>query len=422
MAIRPDSPRVAPPLFDAFDLKAAPVVESERLVAMDVLRGFVLLGILVMNIQSFAMPLAAYVNPTAYGDLTGANLWVWIAGHVFFDQKFMAVFAMLFGAGILLMSGRAGVDAPRLHQRRMGWLIAFGLIHAYVFWYGDILFVYGACGLLAYLFIDAPPSRLLALACGLLVVGCLPAIGFGMSISPDDAVRLRDEYWRPTADVLARELAAYRGGFVAQSRHRVPEAFQSQTIYFLIFLLWRVLGLMLAGMALLKLDVLTGRRPAAFYARLGAAGFAAGLPLVVFGLWQNFAHGWSVEYSMYLGTLWNYWGSVAMAAGYAGAVVWIWRRGFMRALTSRLAAVGRTAFTNYILQTILATLIFYGHGLGLFGSVQRTAQAAIVIAIWAVSLIVSPWWLRRHRFGPLEWAWRSLTYGVAIEARIREPE
>ena len=411
MTILPNGPRVARPLFEAFELKAAPVVESDRLVAMDVLRGFVLLGILVMNIQSFAMPLAAYVNPTAYGDLTGANLWIWIVSHVFFDQKFMAVFAMLFGAGVLLMSGRAGAGAPHLHQRRMGWLMVFGLIHAYVFWYGDILFIYGACGFLAYLFIHESPARLLKVGGALLVIGCLPSIGFGMSVSPEDAVALRDEYWRPTADVLARELAAYRGGFAAQSSHRAPEAFQTQTIYFLLFLLWRVLGLMLAGMALLKLDVLTGRRPAAFYGRLAAAGFLAGLPIVAIGVQRNFAHGWSVEYSMYLGTLWNYWGSVAMAAGYTGLIIWLWRTGVMRALTSRLAAVGRMAFSNYILQTMLATLVFYGHGLGLFGSVQRTTQAAIVVAVWAVSLIVSPWWLRRYRFGPLEWAWRSLTYG-----------
>jgi uncharacterized protein len=395
----------------------APVVESDRLVTLDVLRGFVLLGILVMNIQSFAMPIAAYLNPTAYGDLTGANLWVWIAGHVFFDQKFMAVFSMLFGAGIVLMNRRAGTDGASLHQRRMGWLMAFGLIHAYVFWYGDILFAYGACGLVAYLFIDLPPPRLLKLAAVLLAAGSLSAIAFGASISADDVARLRDEHWRPAADVLDRELAAYRGGFLAQSQHRVPESFEAQTIYLLLSLAWRVLGLMALGMALLKLDVLTGRRSSAFYARLAAGAFAVGLPVVLIGLQRNIAHGWSVEYSMFFGTLWNYWGSVAMAVGYAALVMWIVRAHALAALTSRLAAVGRMAFTNYFLQTILATLIFYGHGLGLFGSVQRTAQVAIVFAIWAVSLIVSPWWLRRYRFGPLEWAWRSLTYGEKIVVR-----
>src|SRR5688572_2661431 len=112
---------------------AAPVAESDRLVAMDVLRGFVLLGILVMNIQSFSMPMAAYPNPTAYGDLTGANYWVWVISHLLFDQKFMTIFAMLFGAGILLMTGRAGDQAARIHRRRMGWLILFGLLHAHFF-------------------------------------------------------------------------------------------------------------------------------------------------------------------------------------------------------------------------------------------------------------------------------------------------
>src|SRR5688572_6289477 len=123
---RPARPKVAPPLFETGGPRAAPLAGPDRLVALDALRGFVLLGILVMNIQLFAMPVAAYVNPTAYGDLTGANLWVWVLSHVFFDQKFMSVFSMLFGAGIVLMSARAGAEAARLHWRRMAWLVVFG--------------------------------------------------------------------------------------------------------------------------------------------------------------------------------------------------------------------------------------------------------------------------------------------------------
>src|SRR5688500_4874542 len=103
-----------------------PVTESERIQAMDILRGFALFGILLMNIQSFSMISAAYINPTAYGDLTGANFLVWALCHVFADQKFVSIFSMLFGAGIVLMSGRAeaaGANAARLHYRRMGWLL-----------------------------------------------------------------------------------------------------------------------------------------------------------------------------------------------------------------------------------------------------------------------------------------------------------
>src|SRR5687768_15032886 len=149
---------------------AAPVAESDRLIAMDVLRGFVLLGILVMNIQSFAMPFSAYMNPTVYGDLTGANFWVWAIGHLLFDQKFITIFSMLFGAGILLMTARAGDQAGRIHRRRMGWLILFGLLHAHLFWYGDILYWYGMCGLLAYLFRHKAPKTLLAVGAVLIFI------------------------------------------------------------------------------------------------------------------------------------------------------------------------------------------------------------------------------------------------------------
>ena len=396
-------------------MHAAPVDDSQRIVAMDVLRGFVLLGILVMNIQSFAMPIAAYVNPTAYGDLTGANLWVWIVSHVFFDQKFMAVFSVLFGAGIVLMTARAGAGGARLHRRRMGWLILFGLLHAYLLWYGDILFAYGVCGLVAYAFREREPSLLIPVAIALLLVGALVPVAFGMSMSPEQTVEMSAEGWKPSADVLASELAAYRGGFAAQASHRLPQSLAFQTLYMAFFIFWRVLGLMLLGIALLRLDVLTARRPARAYAALAAAGFAIGLPLVLFGVRQHFAHGWSAEYSMFFGGLWNYWGSVFVALGYVGLMMAIARAGALPWLASRLAAVGRTAFSNYILQTLIATTIFYGHGFGLFGRVERTGQVAIVLAIWLVQLTLSPLWLRHFRFGPLEWVWRSLTYGRRIQ-------
>jgi uncharacterized protein len=392
-------------------MNAAPVADSERFVAMDVLRGFVLLGILVMNIQSFAMPFSAYMNPTSYGDLTGSNLWVWIFGHVFFDQKFMTIFAMLFGAGVLLMTARAGDEAGPIHRRRMLWLVLFGVAHGHLLWYGDILYAYGMCGLLAYLFRDRSPRALIAIAAVLILAGCLINVGLGAIAPPEEMTKMRDEMWRPTADVLSRELAAYRGGFLAQMRHRSPESLKFELFYFFMLFIWKILGLMLLGMALLKLDVFTARRPPAVYARMAAGGLAIGLPIVIYGMRQNFAHGWSVEYSLFTGGNYNYFGSLFVSFGYVGLFMWIVSRGVLPALTARLAAVGRMAFSNYIFQTLAATTIFYGHGFGLFGSVDRTGQLAFVFAIWAVQLIVSPIWLRRYRFGPLEWMWRSLTYG-----------
>ena len=132
-----------------------PVPESKRIPSLDAMRGFALLGILIMNIQSFSMIYAAYFNPTAYGDLSGVHRWVWILSHLFADQKFMTIFSMLFGAGIVLMAERAeaiGRSAAPLHVRRMLLLIAFGAAHAYLLWYGDILVIYGMSGMVVYLF------------------------------------------------------------------------------------------------------------------------------------------------------------------------------------------------------------------------------------------------------------------------------
>lgn len=391
-------------------MTAAPVTGTDRIVALDVLRGFVLLGILVMNIQSFGMPIAAYMNPTAYGDLTGANLWVWIASHVFFDQKFIAVFSMLFGAGVVLMTSRAGAAGKGLHRRRMGWLVLFGLLHAHLFWYGDILYAYGMAGLIAVTLRHARPRTLIAAAGFCLVLGSAIPVGMMTAMPADQAADMRDTMWRPTPERIDAELAAYRGGPLSQASHRTPEALAFETFIFAFFVIWKILALMWIGMALLKTDVLTARRTPRFYATMAAAGFGVGLPLVIWGMRENFAHGWSFEYSMLYGGQWNYWGSVAVALGYIATIMAVVRSGALGALGRRLAAVGRTAFSNYILQTVIATTIFYGHGFGLFGSVERTGLALIVLGIWALQLIVSPIWLRHYRFGPLEWLWRTAVY------------
>ena len=397
--------------------KAEPVAQTARIDSIDVLRGFALLGILVMNIQSFAMPQAAYFNPTAYGDLEGANLWVWLAGRLFFDQKFMTLFSMLFGAGIVLMAGRAearGGGAGRVHYRRMGWLLVIGVLHAHLLWYGDILFAYAVCGMVVYPLRHLSPGRLVALGTTLLAVGSAFSVGAGMSLPywPEEALSaFSDEGWRPTPEVIEAELAVYRGGWLAQLPSRSADAFAFETVLLVIWGFWRAGGLMLIGMALFKGDVFSAGRSTRFYAGLIAAAVAVGLPLQAYGLSLDFARGWPV-WSFFLGMQFNYWPSIAVSLGYVGLVMLVCRNAALHALTRPFAAVGQTALTNYLLQTILCTLVFYGHGLGWFGSVDRVGQVGVVAAVWAVQLIASPLWLRRFRFGPAEWAWRSLTYGA----------
>lgn len=393
-----------------------PVTEKERIVSIDVLRGFALLGILPMNTQYFSMISAAYQNPTAYGDLTGANYWVWFLCHVLADQKFMTIFSMLFGAGILLMTSRieaTGRPSALVHYRRMGWLIVFGLAHAYLLWSGDILVAYGMCGLLVYLFRKLRPRTLLVLGLLTIAVASASLASYGawsQHWSPAEVQAAREQLWVPTPSQAATEIQAYRGTWTAQMKFRVPESAQMETIFFVAFTFWRVTGLMLAGMALLKLGVFSARQPASLYWTMIAIALCYGIPLTLYGTHRDFAAGWDFRYSFFQGAQFNYWASLLVSLGWVGAIMLACRSTTLLPITRRLAAVGRMAFTNYIMHTVICTTLFYGHGFGLFGKIERVWQFAIVVAIWLLQLVVSPIWLRYFLFGPLEWLWRCLTY------------
>ena len=393
-----------------------PTRPTERIVAIDILRGFALLGILIMNIQGFAMPAAAYSNPTVYGDLTGANRWVWTLSHIFADQKFMTIFSLLFGAGILLMTEKLDAHGQRawtLHYRRNFWLLLFGLAHAYLLWSGDILVAYALCGFWVYWLRRLRPAWQLAL--GIFIVSIpaliLLATSLTMQFTPPETLHELRADWQPASETIAAEVASYRGGWLQQMDARVPRSAEFQTVGLLFWGLWRAGGLMLMGMALYRWGVLTGSRSRSFYFGMVIFGLAIGLPVVSWGAAQNFANDWMLEFSKFgLGAQPNYWGSLFVSAAYIGLLMLFARSRALPWLQTALAAVGRTALTNYLLQTILATAIFYGHGLGLFGSVERVGQIGIVVAIWVVQLVVSPLWLRYCRFGPFEWMWRSLSY------------
>lgn len=161
---------------------------------------------------------------------------------------------------------------------------------------------------------------------------------------------------------------------------------------------------------LFKWGLLTAERSNRFYATLMGVGFAVGLPAVTLGVIRNFKADWALEYSMFLGWQFNYWGSLFIALGYICAVMLICKQLTKSRWIGLFAGVGRTALTNYLMQTFVCTTIFYGHGLGLFGEVQRTQQVLVVIAVWALQLLGTSIWLRYFRFGPTEWLWRSLTY------------
>ncbi|MCK4606090.1 MAG: DUF418 domain-containing protein [candidate division Zixibacteria bacterium] len=395
---------------------ATPVGLSRRIESIDVLRGFAVLGILVMNIQSYSMVDPAYFNPTVFGDWTGINFAVWLVSHLFFDTKFMTLFTLLFGAGIVLMARRIeerGYSPASLHYRRILWLLLFGLIHAYMLWHGDILVWYSLSALLAYFFWRVRPGWLLFWSLLLLLIGTgiYALIQWSMPFWPPEAITGNAQYWTPSAEVIAQRLEAFRGGWLDQMSERVQGSLMLHTFVYLSFGVWRTIGVMLAGMALMKWGIISAEKSNRFYTVTLLIGFVVGLPLIGYGASQHIAHDWSLKYSLYGGMLPNYWGSLLVAAAYLSFWMLSCKNQWLSCIRRSLARVGRMAFSNYILQTLICTTLFYGHGFGLFGQIPRWGQLAITVTIWVVLIMASDLWMTRFRFGPLEWLWRTLTYG-----------
>lgn len=418
---------------------AGPVTAGERFASLDRLRGVAILGILVMNIYAFAMPFIAYVDPYRMGGTEAYNIGTWIFTHIFFDQKFMSIFAMLFGAGLVLMAERAearGAKPARFYFRRQFWLIVIGAIHGYLIWMGDILFAYALIGMLVYPLRKRRPRTLIIIACVMLPVTLLFNLGNakqmedtmakvaeievlleeGQDIDEEQQQVLDD--WKqqrmfafPTDEDVAEEIAVYRGDYAGIVAHRAPIVAMMQVFMILFFGLWRIAPLMMIGMALMKLGVLTCERSADFYGRFMLIAYAVGLPLTVFSAFDLHAHQFDQMYVMRGGGIANYFGSILVALGHIGLVMWLTKSGAASRLLDRFAAVGRMALTNYLMHSLILTTVFYGYGLGLYGTVPRIWQMAFVAAVIGLELLWSKWWLERYRFGPAEWVWRTLTYG-----------
>ena len=402
------SPTPSPP-------PATPVARAERIASIDVLRGFAVLGILIVNMAGFARVPSAYMNPTSGGGFQGLDVWIWSVIYLFADTKFISIFSMLFGAGMAMMSDRAtsgGLSGTGLHYRRQFWLLVIGLAHGYLIWHGDILVAYALCGFLLYPLRKLRPRQLLWIG-GCAVAFVVPMwILAGVSIPywPEAERVAAAAEWAPPNEVLNAEIVTFRGRWMDQLPIRAAIAIVLQTTAFLGLFIWRAGGLMLIGMALYKLGVLAATRSAAFYRRMAVIGIAVGLPFSAAGVAYKLHYDFAWDKAMFQGALFNYVGSAGVFLGYVGLVMLAVQSGWLPGLQKRLAATGRMALTNYITQSLICTFIFYGHGLGLFERVSAAGQVGIVVGIWVLQLAWSPWWLKRFRFGPLEWLWRTATY------------
>ncbi len=376
------------------------VPTNRRITSLDTVRGFAVLGILLMNVVSFSLPLGAYFRIDGPGTDSGLDWAVAVAGEILVDQKFMALFSLLFGAGIALFADRAhdrGRDAVRLSLWRNALLLAIGLAHA-LLWDGDVLRIYALCSPIVVALRGAPSRLLVRLGVALVLVPTAVALLVQTTIDADGTQL--GEYW-----LLPGELADGPG------------------LFLLLDYGCRALGMMLLGIVLHRNGFLAGRASVALYRRVAVIGLAVGWTFAAVGVIWLVVADFAPSVAL-IGQIPNTFGTIPAALGYAAALV-LWDRaataapagGLQATLHRQLQAVGRMALTNYLAHTLLMVLVFLPLLRAADVTLTRTVLAGCVLVIWALQLAWSPPWLERFRWGPAEWLWRSATYRSLLSAR-----
>jgi uncharacterized protein len=398
----------------------------------------------VMNIPGFSMP--EYSSESYRNDASKLDFWVDALTTIFLEGKMRAMFGMVFGAGVLLFvqgKERAGHPVHGLFYRRMFWLLLFGLIHAHlILWIGDILYLYGICGMLVYLFRNANPKYLLLalplVAAADFTAGVLQYQSMRETrIAYVDAKKAEADHktltnaqtqalkqWRelettlvPNREDAKANTVKMKSGYASVAGHLRPIALQFETT-FLPVMVWDSVALMFLGLALYRWGFFTGQWQTVDYWKVLCVGYGLGLPLVSYSVYYGYLNFSTHEANLarmervpieWIGIIYPV-QRILLVMAHASGLILLYKAGIAQGLFRRLEAVGRMAFTNYIMHSVICSLFFFGYGLNYYGELALHQLFYVVAAIWILQLILSPIWLRHFLFGPLEWLWRSLTY------------
>jgi uncharacterized protein len=410
---------------------------SDRIQSLDIMRGIVLLGILLMNINGMGLA-GSYGDPTVSGGATGWNLTTWITAELFFSGTMRALFSLLFGVGMFIFLDRlekkkAGINAANIYFRRLLWLLIFGLIHGYLLlWTGDILYDYALMGFIVFSFRKLPPIKLTLVALLLFSIGALWSYSdYKNDIKFVEDVELVKNYklegktvpkelqgvdmkwenreWKRSPEGVAEYNANMRKGYLDVVAFLAPQMQQINQMFPYRFQLWDVLSMMLLGIALFKWKVLSAEKSYKFYGIMTLLGYLIGLSVNYYEIQSIMESDFSIL-SISKSYITFDLGRVPVAIGHVGAIMLFCKLPILKWLKNSLAAVGKMALTNYVMHSVFAMFIFTGAGFGLFGTFQRFELLYIVFAIWIFQLILSPIWLKYYQYGPLEWMWRNLSY------------
>jgi uncharacterized protein len=433
--------------FQSSSFTPAPVGRNNRIESLDVLRGVAILGILLINIVGFGISTAGNFSSNLFSDLSSSNFVAYASVYALFEGKMRAMFCMLFGAGILLFSINKKTAEPKrvtlLFYLRMTWLVLFGLLHAHVLlWTGDILFFYGLFGMIVFLLRNMKPKLMVMAVPFVTIIWFVVGTFFYRDVREkrfafNDAVKIQAaggkltvlqqhaiaEWKEVERTMLPNEAEAQlsashmRGSYASVAAEVRPKAFKAETSYLPVELGDNI-ALMLLGMALLKWGFFTAKWTSRQYRIVMLAGYAVSLPVAAYELW------YMANYTSSIQTIIQHmeqtpvpWKTllypvqrIAMALAHCAALMLLIRSRRLAMLLKRLQAVGQMALSNYLMQTVMCSLFFFGYGLGFYNKLEIHQLYYVVAIILVFQLIVSPFWLKYNRFGPVEWLWRSLTY------------
>lgn len=425
----------------------APVAQADRIKTIDMIRGFALLGILLMNIPGFGFNWDGWYR-VLHGPHNTKDYYTMTTIFSFFDGTMRGLFSMLFGAGMILFTQNKkelpdGPSVAEFYYRRLLWLVLFGMFNAFILlWFGDILYFYGMCGMVLFVFRKTRPKWLLvlALACmsvtmfktqlrwnepkekRLAYLEVVKAEKDSVKISPEQVaakaewVEMENRFKQgPDTTFTNRNLRKMSSGYGTIFTYWIPMNVDGETngLYHQWF--WDGLTMMFVGMALLGLGFFSNRLSTPTYVMWLLVGYGIGIPLG----YLLFKQGIELQVADPVAFIDRFRVSPDLlydfrrgfiSIGHASLLMLIYRSRIVPWLMKALANVGQMAFTNYLMQSIICTWFFYGYGFGFYNKLKFHELYYVVFTVWVFQLIFSSIWLRYFRFGPFEWVWRSLTY------------
>jgi uncharacterized protein len=399
-----------------------PTAPSQRLLLPDALRGFALLGILMVNMAGFQWPISQMLlGPRIEGV---ADTVTWTAVRVLFEGKFYVMFSLLFGLGFWQIMNRAAEKLPsvgiRVFLRRVGWMLLLGVTHITLLWPGDILLVYSLAGLLLLLFRNCGNRCLITWAVVLAMVPTVLTLGLAAlmalaNLTPEGRAEVEKvglEAQQQTETMVARASETYQSGSFAEMVAMRWTEYSSMSGMIIVFLSV-VLALFLVGIVAGRKGYFAKNAGDDRLTRKGLVfGAALGVPLSVAYV-ATYSH---VDYSIV--NLWTVsnltlhtFGGVTLAWFYISVFRWILKRGLFRPVIESLAKVGRMSLSNYLLQSVICIFIFTNYGLARIGTLSQLEGVLLVILIFAIQVVLSRLWMARFRYGPMEWISRWVAYG-----------